>query len=269
MMDYEERKKAKRDREPAREGWRQSQGIYHAYGNSAKEEKKPVAGLRQKEENRTEEKELHQIFRMGNAYGNVSIGMNDKSEFALVVNREKNEDATSLKQGQRELNEAFGSVYPHRDGKQVVNSDMKQTGAFTYQMYAPEHRTKRVMRGAREFQRKYGQETLAQMIPFLNMEREKGELREREEAERGLRMEKASASAQRKAAADTEEKRQELAKKKQMQHEMMHKMNQAIGVAWRSALKKEKDAPVRLMSAAPKKEEEDGQPQKPDEENKK
>jgi hypothetical protein len=187
--------------------YRTSAGMFHQYQVKPKEE--PMTGLLQKREEQSGDKKMDEIFRMGNSFGDISLGMNKNQETALVVRKKGNQNGPSLKREQKELNQQRSAAFHNRDGKMQVNKGMPQKGAFAFQTHEPEIRTKRLLEDTGQFVQKADQKTVQEMMPFMGDQIRQKELHTIEKVERESIEQREPAKVQQQLSAGKEEKKQE------------------------------------------------------------
>ncbi|MCH5264606.1 MAG: hypothetical protein J1F02_01815 [Lachnospiraceae bacterium] len=152
------------DREYEKKRENSSEGLFHQYQPQEREE--GMRGLLQVRQEQNEEGRMQEIFRMGNAFGNVSLGANQKGEYTLLVNKEKNWQGPSMQREQRELNQQRCSVWNSWAGKLQLNSEKDRVGAAAFHTRDRGIRPVQMLQEMEKLSRRQGQETLRELLPF-------------------------------------------------------------------------------------------------------
>ena len=121
----------KRQREEESSG-----GVWHdAY---VRKEDVEMKHLRQKKERQSRSKKMQEIFHTKNAYGEISLGMNEEGETALVAEREHYKDGPTVENNARELNEENSYRWRQKAGFSMINVKNPADSAFGIQ--SPEYK---------------------------------------------------------------------------------------------------------------------------------
>ncbi|MBO4396262.1 MAG: hypothetical protein J5819_07950 [Eubacterium sp.] len=105
-----------------------SEGIWHERQDYTSQE--PMGGLRQSREHYSDGGSMREIFRVENAYGTISLGMNRKKETAFVVNRKKNKNGVTVSRNQREVDEQMSYRWRGHAGDRELNRFNPVSSAF-------------------------------------------------------------------------------------------------------------------------------------------
>lgn len=143
-----------------------SEAIYHTRQHMAKK----MTGMEQRLGDKTKGKEMREIFHMENAFGDISMGVNEKKEFAFVVDRKKYWNGPLASREERILNRQRSSAWNNRLGYMELNRGDRQNSAYAFLLnkgWAPE---KKLMQETGKFSKKMQQQTILSMLPFQSRE---------------------------------------------------------------------------------------------------
>ncbi len=108
-----------------------SGGIWH--DTYVRKEGVDMKHFRQKKERQSRAKKMQEIFHTKNAYGEISLGMNEKGETALVAEREHYRNGPTVDNNTRELNEENSYLWRQKAGFSMTNIKNPADSAFGIQ----------------------------------------------------------------------------------------------------------------------------------------
>ena len=145
-----------------------SGGFWHeSYAKDHKREMKP---LRQKKENRSKEKRMQEIFHTKNAYGEISLGMNQKGETMLAAAREHNYNGPTVEHNETQLDELHSYKWRGKAGNRMTNVKKPVESAFalnsTHQHDGENrHRGDTLLLQSQQFAAQSGQHAALSLLP--------------------------------------------------------------------------------------------------------
>ena len=207
--------------------WKESAGVYHTYDTEqTTKEKQAPAGFIQREE-ADKDTRLGEIFHMANAFGQVSLGVNEKKEAVFTVSRKRDDDRSPAEEDAVSVKESRAKTFPHRNGKYLVNPRMVSDGAFTFSA-KPGFTIRKFFNAANDFQKKEGQETVEEFLPFAGPKRDMEEVSREEKLyrnalEKGVDRETLDAMER-----EREQNKQERAKKLAIRNQIFLEAQKAV-----------------------------------------
>lgn len=139
-----------------------SEAVYHTRQHMANK----MTGMEQKAEDKRKGKEMQEIFHMENAFGDISMGVNEKKEFAFVVDRKKYWNGPIASREEKALNRQRSSTWNNRLGYMELNRGDKQNSAYAFLLNKGWASEKKLIQETGEFSKKMQQETISAMLPF-------------------------------------------------------------------------------------------------------
>lgn len=145
-----------------------SAGILHERQDYDKE--RPMEGYRENPEKTDEKGNMHEIFRVENAYGSIALGVNKEKEKALVVRRKQNKNGPTVNRNQQELDEEKSYSYTGKAGERELNRFSPISSAYvlknTDQNEAENQYMGHIlMRESEKFGDRTGQHQLLSLLP--------------------------------------------------------------------------------------------------------
>lgn len=148
---------------------RASEGLLHER-QEFDPEKESVDGFRQNEKDITPEERMHEIYQMENAYGRITLGMNEKGETVLSTQRRKYVDGPTMNNNEKEVNQADAYRWIGRGGEKELNK--KDPADSAYALYSRDRegdvarmQGDTLMKESERFGEKTGQHALQTMLP--------------------------------------------------------------------------------------------------------
>lgn len=224
FMDKELRQIQQREHDKE---WRSSAGIFHQYHTG--DNSQPMSGLLQTREEQNEEKQMKELFHMGNSFGSVVLGANKKNEMTLVVRKKQNQNGPTVSSGQKQLNQQRCTAWNHRVGKIQLNKGVENSkSAFAFSIRDTKVKIGSMVKDVGKFSAQKKQSAVKEMMPFMQSEWEKSELHRLEEKSReGL--EKNELTSVREAfSREKERKKQETMWADTLKMKMVRDMGRAL-----------------------------------------
>lgn len=160
-----------------------SEGLFHQY--QPRDRENGMQGLLQVRQEQNEEDRMQEIFHMGNAYGNIALGANEKGEYTFLVNKVKNIEGTSVQQRQRELNQQNSKAWNSWKGKLQLNQGDNKEGAAAFRIHEGIYPAQ-ILQEMKKLSDAQNQNTLREFLPFRESDGlQQIEKQDRQSAERG------------------------------------------------------------------------------------
>lgn len=219
-----------------REKSRSSESVVHQY--EAKQGEK-VTGLSQKDEVKETDASMKEIFHMGNAFGDLALGMNERKEASLVFSRKKNDTHELAEDKQKEINGAQQKETGYKNGTYSMNELEADDTAFAVNPKKKELSERDLFLGARDYAKEHrNQELMFDFFTFTGVQGEQKELHKKEVQFR----ESLEKNALSKESLDEEKEsfKQELFRKERQEQRIRREITEALAKEEKQGKKEER-----------------------------
>ena len=107
-----------------------SGGFWHESYDVNKDKLSEMKQLRPKKERQSKEKRMQEIFHTKNAYGEISLGMNQKGETMLATGREHYRNGPTVERNEKQLDEQNSYQWRGKAGNRMTNVKKPAESAF-------------------------------------------------------------------------------------------------------------------------------------------
>lgn len=155
--------------------WNASESILHMHGTNTLDTKERTTGLYDRENEKSENTKMKEVFRAENSYGNIAMGTNKKKEAMLVVSQKREQNGETTQEHEKNVHMERKKRIKAHFGEHFVNNSQKEESAWAYK--GNTKKTEKKMWGEmKEFHKKSDSNMMEKRMPFLALEKEKKEL---------------------------------------------------------------------------------------------